>query len=463
MAEKCIEDGNAAVRTELNGPKKILGLSDAVALIVGIVIGAGIFRTPSLAAANSSSEGMFFGVWIAGGLISLIGALCYAELAGAFPSTGGDYHFIQRAFGRKLSFLFAWARMTVIQTGSIALLAFIFGDYTAEILNAGPYSSVFYAALIVVILTAINIAGIKLGSGAQKLLTILEVAGVLLITAAGLFSGSSETSHIPPVSDGASGSSLGMAMVIVLLTFGGWNEAAYLSAELRSGSRQLVKALVIGLLIITAVYLAVNFAFLKSLGLQGMADSTAVGTDVMRQAMGQPGVLLIGGLVAISALTSANATIFTGARTNYALGRDFKSLRRLGIWNEKRSAPVNAFIVQGLISLALISMGFFTRSGFETIVDYTAPVFWFFLLLAGISLFVLRIKEPNADRPFRVPLYPITPLIFCLTSSYLLCSSIVYTGIGALAGLVVLLIGLIVLFFVNQSSKKNNITKLETL
>ena len=161
---------------------------DAIALIVGIVIGAGIFRTPSLVAANVESGGMMMTAWIIGGAVSLVGALCYAELTTAFPNIGGDYHFLMRAFGKRTAFLFAWARMSVIQTGSVALLCFIFGDYATRIYSLGEYSSVIYAAIIVTLLTAINIIGVKMGTGTQKFLTALEVLGIVVIIIVGSLS-----------------------------------------------------------------------------------------------------------------------------------------------------------------------------------------------------------------------------------------------------------------------------------
>ena len=434
--------------TEAGGPKPQLSLSDAIAIIVGIVIGAGIFRTPSLVAANTSNDTLFLLAWVLGGVVSLIGALCYAELTTAFPNAGGDYHFLSKAYGRSAAFLFAWARMTIIQTGSIALLAFIFGDYFSQIYRLGEFSSVIYAALVVIALTGINVAGIRLGTGVQKLFTITEVSGALVIIVVGLFIAPTFVESTAPVlleDSTGPGSFIGLAMVFVLLTFGGWNEAAYISAELKDGRKRMVKALLISLGIITVIYLLINMAFLKALGHQGMANSDAVGVDLLQLVWGPTGVWLIGVLVAISALTSVNATIFTGARTNYALGKDFPVFSRLGKWNNRTSGPVNAFVVQGVISLLLISLGLVTRNGFETIIDYTAPVFWFFFLLVGISLFVLRKKEPNTHRPFRVPLYPVLPLIFCLSSAYLLYSSLAYTGAGALVGVGVLATGIIVL------------------
>lgn len=443
------------VSVKIAKPKPSLGSADVIALIVGIVIGAGIFRTPSLVAANVESGGLMLTAWLLGGMVSLIGALCYAELTTAFPNTGGDYHFLMRSFGKRTAFLFAWARMSVIQTGSIAILAFIFGDYASQIYSLGEHSSVIYAAVVVVTLTAINVYGLNMGTATQKILTTVEVLGIAIVIVVGLFFMPEETK--PAVTGAiASGgiSSYGLAMVFVLLTFGGWNEAAYISAELRSGRSHMVKALIISIIIITAVYLLVNYAYLKGLGLDGMAQSNAVAGDLMGNAFGGWGVVLMAILVAISALTSANATIFTGARSNYALGRDFPVFAIIGKWNDKASGPVNAFLMQGLIALALISLGLFSRHGFETMIEYTAPVFWFFFLLVGIGLFVLRIKKPDVERPFRVPLYPLTPIIFCLTSGYLLYSSVAYTGWGALVGIGVLMAG-VLLQLVLPAGKKS--------
>jgi amino acid transporter len=415
-------------------------------LIVGIVIGAGIFRTPSLVASNVGSGLEMIIVWVIGGLVSLIGVLCYAELVSTFPNTGGDYYFLRLAFGKRIAFLFAWARMTVIQTGSIALLAFIFGDYASEIYPLGKFSDVIYAASVVVFLTAINIAGIRRGTETQKLLTVVEVLGLALMIVAGFFFVPKAEVFLLSDSLNTSGNSIGLAMVFVLLTFGGWNEAAYISAEMRFGRGSLVKALVLSIVLITVIYLLVNLALLKALGIAGMSDSDAVAVDLMRLAFGKWGVLLISSLVAISALASANATIFTGARSNYAMGRDFAGFELIGNWKVKNSVPVNAFLLQGLISLVLIGLGLFTRSGFETMIEYTAPVFWFFLLLVGLSLFILRWKEPEAIRLFRVPFFPWLPIGFCVTSLYLLYSSIVYTSWGAFLGIAVLGLGLLLQF-----------------
>ncbi|PSB59356.1 APC family permease [Chamaesiphon polymorphus] len=416
-----------------------IGLFDAIALIVGLVIGAGIFETPALVAANANSETDVLLAWSFGGLISIIGALCYAELATTYPSIGGSYDYLKRAFGRSIAILFAWARLSVIQTGSIALLAFVFGDYATQILPIGTFSAGIYAAIAIALLTALNILGIKHSKRLQNWLTITTVLGLLAIVVIGL---TLTTGSSPAPAAASTTRSWGSAMVFVLLSYGGWNEAAQISAEIENYQRNIIRSLLWGLGIITALYLLINLAYLKGLGLTAMAQSPAVAANLMRQAFGQPGAIFISILVVVCTLDSINATIFTGARTNFALGRDVSAFRWLGVWQDRHDTPTAAYLFQGAISLALVGLGTVTRDGFKTMVDYTAPIFWFFFLLSSISLFVLRVRDPNRPRPFRVPLYPILPLLFMASCGYLLYSSLVYTGTGAIVGVVVVALGI---------------------
>ena len=425
-------------------PGQTLSTIDVVAIVVGVVVGASIFRTPGLVAENTGGEWALLAAWALGAGISVVGALCYAELATAYPDAGGDYHFLHRAFGEKTAFLFAWARLTVIQTGSIALLAFVFGDYASELWALGPYSSSIYAAGAIAVLTAFNAAGVRMGTNVQRGLTIATIGGLVVLVAVGLI-GAPEPEATASLAEGSGGlsgpGSFGMAMVFVLLTYGGWNEAAYVSAELRSVERNMVRALLLSIGLIAGLYLLVNWAYLEGLGLAGMRGSDAVAADLMRAAWGERGANLLSVLVVAAALSSTNATIFTGARTNFALGRDFSLFAVLGRWRADTETPYNALWIQGGIALALVGLGAATRQGFESMVDYTAPVFWLFLLLTGVALFRLRRKEPEVRRPFRVPLYPWTPLAFCAAALYMLWSSVAYTGIGALVGVAVLLLG----------------------
>lgn len=441
-------------------PTETLSLAAAIALIVGIVIGAGIFKAPALVASFSPSAGWMFAAWVLGGVISLIGALVYAELATTYPNAGGDYHFLQRAFGPRTAFLFAWARFTVIVTGSITLLAYVFGDYMTRLLPLGPMSEALYAAAAVGVLTWVNVRGIKSGATTQTWLTALEVLGLLFVVIAGLALAVQGTGPaVPPAAAAGASTSptlaaFGMAMVFVLLTFGGWNEAAYISAELKNERRNMVRALVGSIGLITALYLLVTWAYWAGLGLQGMAQSQAVAADLMKAAFGDTGEAVIAIIVAVAALTSINATMIVGARSNYAVGRQWPLFRRLGLgdWDGERATPVNALLVQGGLALALVLLGLYARGGFQTMVDYTAPVFWFFFLLCSAALMVLRRKDPLAERPFKVPLYPLLPLVFCAVCAYMLWSSLVYVKVGALAGVAVLATGALLLLFMSRDT-----------
>jgi basic amino acid/polyamine antiporter, APA family len=420
-----------------DAPARVLGTGDAIALVLGIVIGAGIFRAPSVVAQGGDGVAAVLGAWIAGGVVSLAGAMCYAELAAAYPHSGGDYHFLRRALGPRVAFLFAWARITVIPTGSVALLGFVFGDYVAAGLGL-PGASGAFAALMVVGLTAANVAGLQVARRTQVVLTIALVAGLLLVIATGL-----ALPPAPPEPAGPATAPLGLAMVFVLLAYGGWNEAAYVSAELRGGRRAIAGALVASLLVVTALYVLANVAYLRGLGLAGVRASEAVAADLLARGLGTAGARAVAAVVALAALTSANATLLLGSRLVYAFGRDEALFSTLGRWSGRAGTPVNAVLLQGGIALGLVLFGVASRRGFEAMVAYTAPVFWLFVLLTTISLFVLRRTDPDAPRPFRVPLYPITPALFAATCLYLLWSSVRHAGAGAIAGVLVLATGLV--------------------
>jgi len=432
------------------GPRAVLSRLDVIAIIVGLVIGAGIFRAPSIVAANVGSEGVLLAAWLLGGLVSLAGALCYAELASAYPHTGGEYHFLTRAYGKRLAFLFAWSRLAVLQTGSIALLGFVLGDYLSALLPLGEFGAALYAAAAVVALTALNILGLRTSTGVHRVMTLLIVLGLLLVAAAGMLHTAPAPSPIASADGAGAATAFGLAMVFVLLTYGGWNEAAYVSAELRDVRQNMARVLVTAIACITLIYVLVNLAYLNVLGLEGMRGSTVVAADTMRAALGDAGAVIVTLLIVVAALTSMNVTILTGARTNYALGSDFPLFGFLAGWDGGRNAPTRALTVQGAIALLLVLVGALSRSGFETMVEYLSPVFWLFFLLTTLSLFVLRRRDAEHPRPFRVPLYPLTPLAFAATCAYMLYSSLAYTGFGALLGAAVLAAGVPLIFFLNH-------------
>lgn len=419
-------------------PHERMSVPEGVAFIVGIVVGIGIFKSPQLVAQSVDSEAAFIALWILGGLITLVGALVYAELGSAYPSGGGEYHFLTRAFGRPTALLFAWARITVLQTGIIAAVAFVFGDYAQQLFPLGPRGAAIYAALALAILTFVNLLGSPQGRGFQLALTSLTLAAVAAVVVTGLW--------LTPVRAAVGASdpatvAVGLALIFVLLTYGGWSEAAYLSGDLRDVRRNMVRVLVIATGIITLIYVLMNLAYLNVLGIDGIRGSSAVGAEAMRQVAGPHGSLVLALVISCAALSALNGTIFTGARLYRAVGHDLPPLKRLGLDASRDGSPTVAFAAQGAVAMSLIGLGAMTRDGFQAMVAYTAPVFWLFLLLVGISSFILRQREPAQERAFRAPLYPLTPALFCLTCAYLLYASLVYTGLGALLGVAVLLSG----------------------
>ena len=407
-------------------PLRLLHPAAAVCLIIGIVIGAGIYKTPSLVAGISGDAGWALVIWGGGALISLAGALCYAELCTAYPHAGGDYHFLRLAFGRDLAFLYAWARATIINTGSIALLAFVFGDYASTLLPLGVHSSAAWALIIVIILTAVNMIGIRASARVQSLLLAFEVGGLVAVAVAGFLVPAPASGALAWFAVAPAPAQWGLCLVFVLLTFGGWNEAAYVSAEIRGGPRAMVGVIATSLAALTAIYLVVNVAMLHGLGLQGLAASKTAASDLLGLAWGPGAQKALALSVAIAALTSINATMVVGARTNFAVGGDWAGLRALGQWTSSRGSPQRALCLQAGISAALILLATQEADGFSAMVEFTAPVFWGFLFVVGLALIRLRQRDPGVLRPFRVPLYPVLPLVFCAACGWLTWSSVTY-------------------------------------
>ena len=429
----------------------------SIAVVIGIVVGIGIFRLPPIVASNSSTDLHFLLFWAAGGGVSLMGALCYAELSSSMPNSGGEYYFLRKAFGHGTGFFLSWGRMTVIQAGSIALVAFVLGDYATVLLDLGEHSPSIYAAATVVVLTGLNIMGTVHSSRAQSFLTSAIMLALVAIVIGGFVDARNfhPRSFLSGNDAGAfSGGAAGHAMIFVLLTYGGWNEAAYLAGELNGARKNIVRVLVSGIVAITALYLLVNFTYLYVLGFESLKESETVAYDLTERIFGPVGSSVVVLIVVVSALSTANASIITGARSNYALGRDFKLLGFMGEWNKTRNSPVNALLVQGIMSLFLVGIGAWSQRAIETIVDYTAPVFWFFILLTTLCLFVFRMRNEAPESAYKIPFYPLPPLLFLIACAYMLYSSIVYTGTGALVGVAILLAGYPVWFFADRYQRK---------
>jgi amino acid transporter len=432
-------------------PKKELSLFDSICIIVGIIIGAGIYEiTPTVAACMGGWAGIM-GIWLAGGLLALTGAMCYAELATAYPREGGDYVYQTRAYGSWVGYLFGWSQLVIIRPGDIALMAFVFARYAVTIYAPFKYMLPIYATLVVVVLTLINIFGVKQGKWTQNLLTVIKSVGILAIVAAGFLAPAPQI--MPVETSGFTLDGLKLSLILVLFAFGGWNEMAYVAAEVKQPKYNIVRALVIGTVLVIVLYMLINGSFLHALGQTKMSSSKAIAVDAF--AMVAPGMAakIISIIICISALGAVNGLIFTGARISYALGAEHRSFSFLGKWSPRFGTPVMSLIVQGCISLAIL---LFAGSFIDTIL-YSAPVVWLFFLGTGISVFVLRRKEPQLERPYKISGFPVPALIFCAASIFMFYSSLTYAmsmkPIGLIIVLCVLIAGMLVYWLTEKGIK----------
>jgi amino acid transporter len=421
-------------------PQRELSLFDSICIIVGIIIGAGIYETaPTVAGCLGSGAGLL-AIWLAGGMLALTGALCYAELATAYPRQGGDYVYLTRAYGRWAGYMFGWSQLAVVRPGDIALMAFIFARYAQTLYAPVNNSGLFYAAAVVVVLTGVNILGVKAGKWTQNLLTVTKILGMLAIIVVGWIAPAPAAAPARP--EAFTWGGLQLALILVLFTFGGWNEMAYVAAEIKRPQQNIVRALVIGTLAVTGLYLLINGAFLSALGLAAMSQSQAVAVDTVGKVFPEAAGRAIAVLICISALGAVNGLIFTGARISYAVGADHRSFRPLGIWHPRLGTPVSALLVQGGLSLTIV----LAAGSFIDTILYTAPVVWLFFLGTGLSVFVLRRQEPHLTRPYKVTAYPLPPLAFAACCTFMLYSSLSYalakTPLGLLILAGVLLVGM---------------------
>ncbi|REJ87450.1 MAG: amino acid permease [Planctomycetota bacterium] len=458
-----------------------LGVWDAGSLIIGIVIGVSLFRVPGDVLSHVPGPLAGLSMWLLGGLLSLFGALCYCELATAYPQSGGDYVYLTRAYGRCTGFLFGWMRFTIIHPANIGAMAFVFAEHAVRLFRLPPGREALLAMSAIGLLTILNLFGVTIGKQTQNTLTVSKIAGLAAIVAAGAWlawsgAGGEAVSTTTEGSANAMPSvNYGLALIFVLYSYGGWNDAAFVAAEVRDVRRNIPRALLLGLGTITAVYLLVNVAYIGGLGVHGVRSANTPAADLLQAAWGDSGDAAISVIVMLSALGAANGMIFAGSRVFSAMGAEHRAFAILGRWDTARRSPVRALSAIGLMSLllvwlvgtdvgtrlirgilaslrlegAVLSSG---AGGFETLVVGTAPIFWVFLLLSGLSVIVLRRREPEIDRPFRCGA-PLVPLIFCATSAYMLWSGTVYAfnfarSLAVLS--LVVLLGGFVLFLATQ-------------
>ena len=400
-----------------------MGLMDATALVVGSVIGAGIFRMAASISTQIHTPGLFMAVWLAGGLISFCGALCYAELGAAYPKTGGDYVYIQKAYGPPAGFLFGWTKIFTERIGTIAILGFVFAEYLGSILGFDPVGTKWLAAGAIVLLTGANILGIHVGKRIQNFLTALKLLALLAIIGVGLWGGAGRAEPMrfwrPESVDGATLRAFGVALVFVLWTYGGWTESSYVAGEIRNPRTALPWSILLGLSVVTALYLAVNWVYLLFIPLQEMPGRPLVAAEVMRAALGSIGGEMTALIVASSAFGALNGYILTSGRILLAVGRDHPLFSRAAAIHPRFATPVRALAFNALLAIVLLWMG-----TFDQIVTYSTVVISAFFAIAAFSVIVLRIKDPQRPRPYRVWGYPVTPIFFVVAMALFIANMI---------------------------------------
>lgn len=447
-----------------------LSVWDAGSLVVGIVIGTTIFKSPGYIASQTSSPAQLLGLWALGGVLAFLGALCYAELGATYGKAGGDYYYQTRAFGPWAGFLFGWTQLVVVQTVNIGLFASIFAESLLHLLTgheAEPAQVTLTAAASVAALTMINLVGMQFGKITQNLLTLAKIAGIgaLILTATAIYVTQTETevhhSAINPKPDWT------VALILILYAYGGWNDAAYVVTDVRQREQNVPIALMGGVAFITVVYLAVTVAYLVVLGYDGLQQSQQPPADLMTVSWGKSASQGMSFLVMISALGAVNGLILSVSRLHAAVAADHRLFGWMGRWSTRHDAPIGSLVVQAALTVVLLGLVglpagqvFLDRcfqaivgqplpwkdfgGGFDLLVAVGAPVFWLFFLATGIAFFVLRVKDRQLARPFRTPGFPVTPALFCGMCLFGIFASVRWAKAFTLLGLAPVVLGVVV-------------------
>lgn len=390
---------------------RALGVLDSTLLVIGCIVGVGIFRTSSTIASHVSSPALILALWAFGGVLSLCGALCYAELAAIFPKTGGDYVYLTKIYGSFWGFLFGWTKLFVERTGTIAVLGFVFAEYLGGVIGYGPLMTRWIASAAVVLLTGVNVLGIRWGKTVQNTFTMLKIASLSSIIIVGVMARhGAEPMWVVPSSlplDRSVWQALGVALIFVLWTYGGWTEAAYVAEEIHDPQRAVPRALMVGLLITTALYVLVNGIYLAYVPIDQMPRTPLVAATMMQQALGPRGATLIASMVAVSAFGALNGYVLTGARILYAIAQDHPLFAKLGSLHPRFHTPATALWLNAGVAIVLI----FTKT-FDQIMTYSTVVISVFFTMAVLGVIVLRRRNPTMPRPYKTLGYPVTPILF---------------------------------------------------
>jgi basic amino acid/polyamine antiporter, APA family len=425
-----------------------LGPFSATMMVVGGIIGSGIFLNPAIVAQRVHTAGLTMLVWTLGGVVALIGGLVYGELGARRPVAGGGYVYLREAFGRLPAFLYGWTLLLVIATGAIAAVAVTFASYTAALLGWGPGARVPLAIGAILVLSAINYLGVRPGAITQNGFTVLKLSALGLLILAGLTAAppTPREAILPVISGEGVILAVGAALVPVLFAFGGWQQTNFIAEELIQPERNLPRALLAGVLLVVAVYLLANLAYLRTLGAAGLAASAAPAADAMNAVFGARGRSMIAAGIAISTFGFLNLVILVSPRVYQTMASDglfFPSLARL---HPRYRTPTTAIVFQAMWAIILTLTGRYAQ-----LLDYVVFGDWIFFGSTASTLFYFRARErrglEKADVRFRMPGFPILPSIFILAAMYVVVGSVASNPGNALKGSALIVLGLPVFLY----------------
>jgi len=434
-----------------------IGLFDATMIVMGGMVGAGIFINPYVVAQRVHSPALMLAVWVAGGVIAILGAFIYAELGDRLPEVGGQYVYLSKALHPAVGFLYGWVLLLVVQTGGMAAVTVTFAGYFLE-LTGLPISARWIVVLTLGILTLINCLGVKAGSRVQSVLMVLKIAAIACLVAAGLFLARQPHALLHPVLDRpislGLAAAVGAAMVPVLFSYGGWQTTNFIASEICNPRRNLGRALVIGVLAVIALYLLVNVVCLRVLGTTVLAETTVPASAVMRIVSGERGARLIALGIAVSTVGFLSQAILTAPRVYFAMAEDGLFFRGVAYVSERTGAPVVAIALQSAWAIAIAFTG-----KYEQILNFVIPIDFFFIGLSAVCLFVFRrrgLASPDsalAEPGFRVPGHPFTTIVF-IVACWTVVGNTIYTyPENSLIGVGILLLGLPVYLFWDRKRK----------
>jgi APA family basic amino acid/polyamine antiporter len=434
---------------------KELTLYGLVMVAIGSCIGSGIFVTPSQIAGLVPSPLLILGVWAIGGVITLTGALTFGELGSIFPQAGGIYVFLREAYGGWLAFLYGWAYLLIITSGSIAVLALAFSYYLSFFIPMNETWKIIVSIMAISLLTTLNVLRAKFGEMFSNIFTGLKIIGILIIICVGLFYGSSGFSFkgaglIP--SGSTTLSSFGVALVGVLFSYGGWQHASFLAGETRNPSRNVPIAMITGAIVVTLIYLLVNVSYMLLLPLSAIGSSQKVAAEAVSTIIPFGG-MLVAAIIAISTLGTIGIYTLSAPRIYYAMAEDglfFKSIAKV---HPVFKTPVNAIIGQSVWAIVLLLFW----GTFEDLITYTVSVEWIFFTLAAAGIFVFRKKLKHIERPYKTFWYPVTPLIFIVINTWFVINMMINKPLHMGMGIGFLILGIPVYFFFKK--KNTQLTK----